>query len=98
MPFSRTRPTPPSTREALRGRGIPTVIPQRSDQIAARQKRGSAGGRPPNFDADMYKFRNVVERCFGRLKQWRGIATRYDKTARNYRGGILLATIILFWQ
>ncbi len=46
----------------------------------------------------MYKFRNVVERCFGRLKQWRGIVTRYDKTARNYRGGILLATIILFWQ
>lgn len=87
----------PSTRDALRERGIPTVIPQRRDQIAARHKRGSAGGRPPDFDAEMYKRRNVVERSFNRLKQWRGIATRYDKTARNYRGGILLASIILFW-
>ena len=45
----------------------------------------------------MYRRRNVVERCFNRLKQWRGIATRYDKTARNYRSGILLASIVLFW-
>jgi transposase len=87
----------PSTREALRGRRIPAVIPQRSDQIAARLNRGRAGGRPPNFDIDKYKCRNVVERCFNRLKQWRGIATRYDKTARNYRAGILLAAIVLFW-
>jgi transposase len=36
-----------------------------------------------------------VERCFNRLKQWRGVATRYDKTARNYRGGVLLASLVL---
>ena len=87
----------PSTRAALRRRRIPAVIPQRSDQITARRNRGRSGGRPPTFDAHKYKGRNVVERAFNRLKQWRGIATRYDKTARNYRTGILLATIILFW-
>ncbi|MFP8760766.1 transposase, partial [Raoultella terrigena] len=36
------------------------------------------------FDRDAYRNRNVVERCFGRLKEYRRIATRYDKTARNY--------------
>ncbi|OSM43029.1 hypothetical protein BCY76_011050 [Nesterenkonia sp. PF2B19] len=34
-----------------------------------------------------YKGRNVVERCFNRLKQWRGIAARTDKTARNFHAG-----------
>jgi transposase len=59
--------------------------------------RGSSGGRPPDFDANTYKRRNVVERAFGRLKQWRGIATRYDKHARNYRAGIVLGAFVLFW-
>ncbi len=68
--------------------------PERSDQIARRRTRGSAGGRPPAFDAELYKERNVVERYFNRIKQWRGIATRYDKKALNYRGGVLLAGII----
>lgn len=86
----------PSTRRALRRRGVPATIPQRSDQTAHRQARGSAGGRPYAFDHDTYKRRNVVERYFNRLKQWRGIATRYDKTARNYRGGVLLAGLILW--
>ncbi len=87
----------PSTRAMLRKRGIRAVIPQRSDQIAHRKTRGSAGGRPPGFDPDLYRLRNVVERAFNRLKQWRGIATRYDKTARNYRAGILLAASVLLW-
>lgn len=86
----------PSTREALRERGIPTVIPQRSDQITARQKRGTGGGRPPNFDTEMYRRRNVVERCFNRLKQWRGIATRYDKTARNFLAAVYLAASVVW--
>jgi transposase len=38
----------------------------------------------------------AVERCFSRLKQWRGIATRYDKKASNYCGGVLLAALILW--
>ncbi|MDQ1247681.1 MAG: hypothetical protein QG597_2052, partial [Actinomycetota bacterium] len=41
--------------------------------------------------------RNVVERAFGRLKQWRAVATRYDKHARYYRAGIVLAAIVMFW-
>ena len=41
-----------------------------------------------------YKQRNVVERGFGQLKQWRGLASRYDKHARNYLGGLHLAAIL----
>jgi len=51
------------------------VIPEKSDQIAHRAKKGSRGGRPPSFDAGMYRDRNVVERAFNRLKGWRGVAT-----------------------
>ncbi len=40
---------------------------------------GSAGGRPPALDAGRYKERNTVERCFSKLKQFRAVATRYDK-------------------
>ncbi len=47
---------------------------------------GSAGGRPPTFDPTAFRRRNVVERCFNRLEQYRAIATRYDKTAIAYRG------------
>ena len=54
--------SPPSTRLLLRARRIRTVIPQRSDQIAYRQTKGAAGGRPPDFDRDTYRLRNVVER------------------------------------
>ncbi len=42
----------------------------------------------------MYRLRNVVERGFLGLKQWRGIATRYDKHALTYLGGVLLATAL----
>ena len=87
----------PSTRRALRRRGIRVVIPEKSDQIAHRTKRGSRGGRPPRFDADLYRDSNVVERAFNRLKGWRGVATRYDKHARNYRAGVVVACIVLFW-
>lgn len=68
-------------RAHLRGRGIRAVIPQPRDQQAHRKRRGSHGGRPPAFDAVDYKGRNVVERRFCDIKQWRGLATRYDKLA-----------------
>jgi putative transposase len=77
----------PSTRTALRRRGIKHTIPERDDQIARRKAKGSAGGRPPAFDAEIYKQRNTVERGFNRLKQWRGVATRYDKYALTFLGG-----------
>lgn len=86
-----------STRIALRRRGIREVIPEKSDQIAYRKAKGRVGGRPPRFDPELYRDRNVVERAFNRLKGWRGIATRYDKHARNYRAGVVIACIALFW-
>ncbi len=85
-------------REHLRRRGITVVIPERADQIRNRQRRGSAGGRPVNFDTDAYKNRNVVERGFNRIKNWRGLATRYDKHAVIYRGGVVLASIVLWLE
>ena len=85
-----------ANRAYLAGRGIVATIPDRDDQIANRKKKGSAGGRPPALDAELYRKRNVVERCFNQLKNWRGIATRSDKTARNYRAGILLASTLIW--
>jgi transposase len=85
-----------ANRELLRARSIITTIPERADQLQNRQNRGSAGGRPYAFDRDAYKGRNVVERCFNRLKQWRAVATRYDKLARNYRAGVVLASIFIW--
>lgn len=86
-----------SARIALRRRGIRVVIFEKRDQVAYRNAKGRSGGRPPRFDAELYRDRNVVERAFNRLKGWRGIATRYDKHARNYRAGVVIACITLFW-
>ena len=83
-------------RTLLRSKRITAVIPQRADEIGHRQRRGSAGGRPPAFDKVTYKNRNVVERSFNDHKQWRGIATRYDKHAAIYRGGVVLRAITLW--
>lgn len=83
-----------STRSRLREMRIRHTIPEKSDQIAWRKAQGSAGGRPPAFDPDTYRRRNTVERSFNRLKQWRGVATRYDKYATTYLGGVLLASLI----
>jgi transposase len=83
-------------RDLLQGRGIKVVIPEKSDAIARRKAKGSAGGRPLDFDVEDYKNRNVVERAFNQLKNWRGLATRYDKYALTYRGGMVLASIVLW--
>ncbi|WP_369265163.1 IS5 family transposase [Streptomyces sp. R35] len=83
-------------RTHLRQRGIRAVIPQPSDQIAKRKKRGRSGGRPPAFDRETYKQRNAVEQCINKLKQWRGLATRYDKTAAIYLAGLHIAAIIIW--
>lgn len=83
-------------RAHLRARGITAVIPEPSDQIGHRRNKGSHGGRPVAFDSEDYKGRNVVERAFNQLKQWRGLATRYDKHALVYRGGLVLASILLW--
>ena len=86
----------PSTanRAWLRERDIATTIPERDDQIAHRRRKP---GRPIDFgdeQKERYKGRNVVERCFNQLKQWRGIAMRSDKTARNYHAALCLAATL----
>jgi hypothetical protein len=47
--------------------------PVKEDQKNHRRNRGSQGGRPPAFDAEQYKERNTVERCSGKLKQFRAV-------------------------
>ena len=73
----------PSARRLLRRRGIAAVIPTKSDQR-----------RLPGFDRAAYRGRNQVERSVGRLKQFRRVATRYDKRAVNYLTWVTLATIV----
>lgn len=85
----------PSTRKLLREKRIAHTIPERRDQISHRKAQGSRGGRPPGFDRAAYRERNTVERGFNRLKHWRGVATRYDKYALTYLGGVTLAAIVI---
>ena len=80
-------------RAELRRRGIKTVIPERSDQQRHRANRGSRGGRPVSLDQEAYRGRNIVERGFSDVKQWRGLATRYDKLALTYRAGVVLRAV-----
>lgn len=83
----------PRCRRLLRQRHIPHTIPERRDQRARRAKRP---GRPLAFDQATYARRNVVERCINRLKQWRGLATRYEKRAVNYRAMVVIASIAIW--
>ena len=81
-------------RAHLRSRKITAVIPEPDNQINNRLRRGSAGGRPNAFDAQAYKDRNLVERSFNKAKQWRGLATRYDKLAITYRAAVTFFAIL----
>ncbi len=72
-------------RAYLRRRGIGVVI--------ARQDNEKHQG---NFDKDAYRERNVVERLINRLKQFRRVATRYEKRAANYRAMLTIAAIVLW--
>ena len=83
----------PACRQLLRRRGIRHTIPERRDQ---QQRRATRSGRSPAFDAATYRRRNVVERCVNKLKQWRGIATRYEKRACNYRAMVIIAALMIW--
>ncbi|MCW2871294.1 MAG: transposase [Streptomyces oryziradicis] len=83
-------------RAHLRRRGIKAVIPEKRDQAAHRKNKGSKGGRPVSHDADLYKERNTVERLINKLKAWRGIATRYDKTQESYLAGLHLRASMIW--
>jgi transposase len=67
-------------------RGATPVIPNKSNRVALHR-----------FNKRAYKGRNVIERCFCRLKDFRRIATRYDKLARNFLAAVQLAAIIAYW-
>jgi transposase len=73
-------------RTYLQQRGIEAVIPSR-----ARRKPRIA------HDRDAYRQRNLIERMFARLKDFRRIATRYDNLARNFLAGVLLAAAAIRW-
>jgi transposase len=76
----------PSVRRYLRGRGIRAVIPSKSDQR-----------RRPGFDRAAYRERNRVERTINQLKQFRRVATRYEKREVNYLAMVKIAAIVQLW-
>lgn len=53
--------------------------------------------KPYPLDKTAYRRRNVIERLFNRLKNWRRIATRYDRLAENYLAAIALVSIVIAW-
>lgn len=73
-------------REALRERGIAPCIPGRSNRK-----------EPVEYDKELYKQRNLVERLFGRLKDWRRVATRYDRCAHTFFSAICIAETFAFY-
>ncbi|AXE75877.1 hypothetical protein C5746_01545 [Streptomyces atratus] len=72
----------------MRHRRIEAVIPEKEDQAANRKKTGRRSGRPVSHDAELYRDRNTVERRINKIKVWRGLATRYDKTLESYLAGL----------
>ena len=72
------------------------TIPERDDQKANRARRGAGGGRPPAFDRERYRQRNQVERLMNPRKQFRAVATRFDKLADRYQATITIADIFIW--
>ena len=73
-------------RNAIRAKGAKPVIPGRKSRK-----------RKVRFDKIRYKFRWLAEAVFCRLKDFRRVATRYDKLARNYASALAIATIVAYW-
>lgn len=82
-------------RKYLRERGIQCAIPEKEDQKANRQRKGSVGGRPVSNDKKAYKRRHVVECSFNSLKKWRSLATRYNKFAVTYRAAAVKHALLM---
>ena len=75
-----------SLRDWLAARRVQAVIPSNATRRT-----------PYPLDKVAYKRRNLIERMFCRLKDWRRIATRYDRTARNFLSALALAATLSFW-
>jgi transposase len=73
-------------RKTLKNEGVRPVIPGRSNRK-----------RPIEYDKDRYRDRHLIENAFCRLKDFRRIATRYDKLSRNFLSAVALATLVAFW-
>ena len=70
-------------RSAARAMGSIPVVPSRKN-----------AKHPEPCPGYIYRHRNLIERCWSRLKEWRAIATRYDKTAISYAAGIAIAATL----
>jgi putative transposase len=70
--------------EVLRAKGVQVVIPPKANRLEQRA-----------FDRDLYKERNLVERFMNRIKQFRRVATRYDKKAQNFLAFVQVAAILV---
>jgi len=75
-----------SFRQWLRKRGTKPVIPPRRNRKVRYR-----------YDKQIYKQRNRVERMFGRLKDYRRIATRFDRNVRNYLAAVCIAVTVIWW-
>ena len=75
---------PDHLHQAIYDAGAEPVIPARSNRKA-----------PRDHDKALYKERNLIERFFNKLKQFRRVATRYDKLLTNYRGFVQLAAVAI---
>lgn len=82
-------------RKLIQRRGIRCLCPEREDVKKHRPGCGSRSGSPPSFNPNEYKGRNVVERAINRLKDFRAVATRYDKRGHNYLAVVTVASIML---
>jgi transposase len=71
--------------ENLARQGCQAVVPPKQNRIEKR-----------DYDKHVYKARHLIENFFAKLKQFRGIATRYDKLAENFLGAIYLAASVVW--
>ncbi|WP_341757400.1 IS5 family transposase [Candidatus Tisiphia endosymbiont of Ditula angustiorana] len=72
-------------RDKLKDKGCIAVIPPKKNRV-----------NPANYDKDLYKARHLIENFFAKLKQYRAIATRYDKTSQNFLGAVYMASMVIW--
>jgi transposase len=73
-------------REALRDKGIRPCIPSRKSR-----------GKAVRYNKRRYRRRNRIEIMFGRMKDWRRVATRYDRCAKTFLSAVALAATVISW-